>query len=68
MSLKILPNLKKEETAFSKEGWGHGFELITKEELEEVMSGKKAIALFDGEYTTWIATKKPEYEKRRKDE
>ena len=68
MSLEILPNLKKEETKFSKEGWGHGFELITKEELEEVMTGEKAIALFDGEYTHWIAIKKPAYEKRVKDE
>lgn len=66
MSLKILPNLKKEETKFKKEGWGHGFELITKEQLEEVMTGEKAIALFDGEYTTWIATEKPKYERVKK--
>lgn len=68
MSLRILPNLKKEESVFAKEGWGHGFELITKEELEEVMTGEKAIALFDGEYTHWIAIKKPAYEKRVEDE
>lgn len=63
MSLSILPNLKKEETKFKNEGWGHSFVLITKEQLEEVMTGKKAIALFDGEYTTWIATEKPKYER-----
>lgn len=63
MSLEILPNLEKEETEFKEFGWGHGFELITKEQLEEVMTGEKAIALFDGEYTTWVATEKPKGER-----
>lgn len=63
MSLRILPNLRKEETKFKEEGWAHSFELITKEQLEEVMTGKKAIALFDGEYTTWIAIEKPKNER-----
>ena len=64
--LKILPNLKKEEKKFINEGWGHSFVLITKEQLKEVMTGEKAIALFDGEYTTWIATKKAGYERGKK--
>ena len=57
--LEIKENNKVEESKFASIGWGHDFELITKEQLEEVMRGK-AIALFDGEYTTWIALKEPE--------
>ena len=58
MSLTILPNTKREENKFAKQGWGHSSVTITKEQLEEVMTGKKAIALDDGEYTTWIALEK----------
>lgn len=57
--LEIKENNKVEEAKFSSIGWCHGFEIITKEQLEEVMQGK-AIAIFDGEYTTWIALKEPE--------
>lgn len=58
MGLIILPNTKREENKFAKQGWGHSSVSITKEQLEEVMTGKKAIALDDGEYTTWITLKK----------
>ena len=61
MSLSILPNSKKNEKRLKEIGWGHSLELITKEQLEEVMNGK-AIALFDGEYTTWIAIEEPKEE------
>lgn len=52
--LEIKDNTKIEENKFKKTGWGHGFEKITKQQLEEVIKGK-AIAINDGEYTTWIA-------------
>lgn len=61
MSLNILPNLKKNEKRLKEIGWGHSLELITKKQLEEVINGK-AIALFDGEYTTWIAIEEPKEE------
>ena len=59
--LVIRENTEKEENYFKKKGWGHGFEKIRRKELEQVLEGK-AIAIFNGEYTTWIAMNKPKKE------
>lgn len=59
--LVIRDNTEKEENYFKEKGYGHSFEKIRRKELEQVLEGK-AIAIFNGEYTTWIAREKPRKE------
>lgn len=56
MEYKIFENKEENRRNFIKKGWGHSDLELSKSDLNDILNGK-ALAMFDGEYTTWIIVK-----------